>query len=341
MFGGMSCAAHFVKQVDPTTLPVAFAQVREDPRLDIALARQVEARTAFLIASGGCTLAALTALTGIQRFAALDANPAQVALARLKVAALDLARSDRRALFGYAPPHHSQWRGTTARYLIPAEQVASIGPTRVTDSMGFDFVGRYEWLFFMLEQLLPPSTRSNDDLAVAFAKVFHPSRLERLFGAAATQNTRQPFADHFLYQTSQYLNALKPEVGFLNRFLTPSRHPVPTPLWFTAPRPNRIAPIDWIVGPAARHLALAPNEYDLVHLSNILDWLDTAEAAALLGHASRAVRPGGAVIVRQLNSRLDIPALCDGLNWERLEGRSLMARDSSFFYSAVHIGHKR
>ena len=84
-----------------------------------------------------------------------------------------------------------------------------------------------------------------------------------------------------------------------------------------------------------------PRTYDLVHLSNILDWLSPEDARQTLAAAGAALRPGGRVIVRQLNSSLDIPALGDGLQWDRTLGAKLLKQDRSFFYRAILVGEVR
>ena len=48
-------------------------------------------------------------------------------------------------------------------------------------------------------------------------------------------------------------------------------------------------------------------KYDLIHLSNILDWLSESEATEVLNLAKSALAKDGKIIVRQLNSSLDIP----------------------------------
>jgi S-adenosylmethionine-diacylglycerol 3-amino-3-carboxypropyl transferase len=77
---------------------------------------------------------------------------------------------------------------------------------------------------------------------------------------------------------------------------------------------------------------------DLVHLSNILDWLSVEDATATLHAAFRALKPGGRVVLRQLNSTLDIPKLESGLVWDGELGASLQRRDRSFFYPCIHVG---
>jgi len=82
-------------------------------------------------------------------------------------------------------------------------------------------------------------------------------------------------------------------------------------------------------------------EFDLVHLSNILDWLDPDEARETLESAYSALRARGWVIVRQLNSSFDIPGLCARFDWDRDAGAMPPARDRSFFYRAVCVGRRR
>lgn len=77
---------------------------------------------------------------------------------------------------------------------------------------------------------------------------------------------------------------------------------------------------------------------DLVHLSNVLDWLSAEQACELLQAACRALKVGGRVIVRQLNSSLNIPELPASLSWDLAAGAALEARDRSFFYPQLHLG---
>ncbi|HBP18649.1 MAG TPA: hypothetical protein DEA08_12795, partial [Planctomycetes bacterium] len=71
-------------------LPLAFALVREDPLQDQALVRQLAAErgsglAVLQIASGGCTAALLAREPAVAQLHLVDANPAQLALNRLKL----------------------------------------------------------------------------------------------------------------------------------------------------------------------------------------------------------------------------------------------------------------
>jgi S-adenosylmethionine-diacylglycerol 3-amino-3-carboxypropyl transferase len=76
---------------------------------------------------------------------------------------------------------------------------------------------------------------------------------------------------------------------------------------------------------------------DFLHLSNIIDWLSPEEAHETLAAACRALRSGGRLIIRQLNSSLDIPSLYPGLAWDAEHGRRLQLTDRSFFYPEIHL----
>jgi S-adenosylmethionine-diacylglycerol 3-amino-3-carboxypropyl transferase len=83
---------------------------------------------------------------------------------------------------------------------------------------------------------------------------------------------------------------------------------------------------------------LPPASADMVHISNILDWLSPALAAQTLEAAARVLKPGGKLIARQLNSSLDFDALTDAIDWDADWGRRMEPRDRSFFYPRIFIG---
>lgn len=66
--------------------PVAFAQVREDSRIDVSLAEEiVDNSCGIMVASGGCTAAHLAYTGKFKRLTLVDTNFAQLELARLKL----------------------------------------------------------------------------------------------------------------------------------------------------------------------------------------------------------------------------------------------------------------
>ena len=88
-----------------SSLPVAFAQVREDALLDREVVRSIGkgARVA-MVASGGCTAALLASMEGVGRLLVVDPNPAQLALTGLKLRLLESTGPEERlAVLGHAP----------------------------------------------------------------------------------------------------------------------------------------------------------------------------------------------------------------------------------------------
>jgi S-adenosylmethionine-diacylglycerol 3-amino-3-carboxypropyl transferase len=80
--------------VQAAELPLAFAQVQEDPTIDLICKTQANARVA-MFASGGCTAAALGVHDVTASITCIDLNPAQIALTRHKVALLNSEPGER------------------------------------------------------------------------------------------------------------------------------------------------------------------------------------------------------------------------------------------------------
>lgn len=312
--------------------PVGFAQVREDAELDLAMARRAGPRASVvMVASGGCTAAALAGSPHVARIHLVDPNPSQVALCRLKLRWLQSREiRERLELLGHEPMNSG------IRSRIVAAELESLGlPPRILGPLEFvgrfgpDFIGRYERVFEQLRRRL------------AFRETMSLPNLVALFGTAATANRRMPFSEHFRVQTRRALARWTvSENPYLSQMLRGRFDGARTP-WLCAPRRTVLPRISWAVEDMQSALHRAEREFDLVHLSNILDWCSPQEARTTLRLARRALRPGGRLIVRQLNSTLRIPELGEGIEWDRIAGREFRRRDRSFFYRKIHVGRKR
>ncbi|HEY7423431.1 MAG TPA: DUF3419 family protein [Gemmataceae bacterium] len=350
-------------------LPIAFAQVREDPLLDLWVVERIEQAAArvLLIASGGCTAAALAGSSWVAYLHLVDPNPAQIALTRWKLALLETAELDRRvAVLGHAPMSAAERAAELAEGLRALELPTDVlGPAELVAELGPDHAGRYERVFAQLRMELSPvaaeleallclrdpaeqarradpGTVLGRSLDEAFDRAMALPNLVRLFGEGATRNRREPFARHFARRTRHALATLlaadNPYLWQMlhGRFPDGVRYP-----WLSMPRPRRMPEVAWSTGVMAEALAQMPGAFDFVHLSNILDWLPPEEARVTLALAAAALRPGGWVLVRQLNSTVDIRASGDSFTWLLEPAAALHARDRSFFYHALHLGRKR
>lgn len=322
---------------DAAALPIAFAQVREDPLLDLeVVARLPEGVRALVIASGGCTAALLSCSPRIASLELVDPNPAQLVLTRLKLAALVDAPARRRACFGHAAMTTDERRAWLRVALdeIGAEPDA-LGPLDFVAQHGPDQAGRYERLFAALREAL-----AFDDLDTALDRIFALPNLVRLFGEAATANPREPFARHFAARIREaQARSDAPDNPWLSQLLRGEDPPGHAAPWLDA------VPIATPPGIRVRRafvddaLADADADFDFVHLSNALDWLAPQAATHTLALAAAALRPDGLVFVRQLNSTLDVRALGPAFEW--LPTDELLARDRSFFYRELHLGRRR
>jgi S-adenosylmethionine-diacylglycerol 3-amino-3-carboxypropyl transferase len=163
--------------------------------------------------------------------------------------------------------------------------------------------------------------------------------LVALFGKEATQNPRQPFHRHFAERVRRGMAEHSPASNpFLWQMLAGKFPPGVCYDWQSCEAPVASS-ARFVHGRMSDALAALPERsVDLVHLSNILDWLSVSDATECLLRAARVLRPGGMVILRQLNSTLVIPELSSGLRWDEALGAALHAQDRSFFYHAIHVG---
>lgn len=350
-------------------MPVAFAQVREDPVIDRWVVEQCARDHAALevvqIASGGCTAAVLATLPPVARLHLVDPNPAQIALARLKLRLLTHADPPARAaILGHAVMDAGERAAVLGRMFAALGLTPDcVGPLATVAQLGPDHAGRYELVFAALRrQLAPvasavesllkledpreqarrvaPETELGQALDDAFAEAMALEKLVKLFGAGATGNAIQPFHRHFAERLRQVLATLpaatNPWLWQLLRGGHPPAHPLP---WLAQPRHERLAECTFTNATMDAALAGVTGTFHLVHLSNILDWLSMADATHTLDLAYRALRPGGWVVIRQLNSSLDIPALGADFAWSP-SAEILHQQDRSFFYRTLHLGRK-
>jgi S-adenosylmethionine-diacylglycerol 3-amino-3-carboxypropyl transferase len=354
--------------IDTVPRPIAFAQVREDSLLDRWVVEQLGGSVdVFMVASGGCTAAALAAMPQVARIHLVDPNPAQISLSRLKLRLLETAEpNERLALLGHSAMSSAERRSRIARELDVLNLSANVfGPIDMVAETGPDHVGRYEVLFSKVRhalveqaneltallQLRDPAEQSRRVAAAtnfgraldnAFDSVLALPNLVGLFGDAATRNRCEPFSRHFARRTRHVFGtqpaAENPYLWQMLRGCFPEDCAYP---WLAAARPTRMPTVTWSITDMAEALKQEKESADFVHLSNILDWLSREEARTLLDLTWQALRPGGCAFIRQLNSNLDIRSLGAGFEWQDEAAETLHNRDRSFFYRKLHLGRKR
>jgi len=352
---------------EAASLPLAFAQVREDPQIDLHLVRQLPPHsTVVMIASGGET-AIMLGREPLGTLHLVDMNPAQLALTRLKWELAGEAPEWSCALLGHTAMSPEQRVDELAKRLDRLDLDPTVlGPLEFVSRVGADHAGRYERTFAALraalqtdqnrwrvllasedkhwcERAVDPEEGGGRALDLAFEQVMSLPNLVQLFGTEATQNPRRSFATHFADRTRVALKRFAASSNpfmwqiFAGRFPEGHRYD-----WLQPDQGGetacRVTPT-YHRGRMNEVLdSLSTRSVDLVHLSNILDWLSPAQAEATLASVRRVLKPGGQVVIRQLNSTLEIPAIPSDFHWDLELGSRLEAIDRSFFYPGIFVG---
>lgn len=347
-----------------------FAQVREDPELEIRALRPGPADRVVVVGSGGCTALALLA-AGAGSVDAVDVNPAQNHLLELKLAAVRaLPRDEAVRFLGGWPAtadDRARWYDAVRRCLNPpAAAYWDARPAAIR--RGALEAGRTERYLraaaSLLRALVHPHRRVRRLLACRtvaeqrafFAREWNNRRWRALFallgGRAALQRVYRPdffrhagdarFADHFRGRLEHTLTALPVgENYFLHQLLT-GHYPVDR-----AGLPRYLAAAPAVVAAADRlrivdggyttYLSTLPGRsVDAFALSNICEWMPPADVDALFAEVHRTARPGARVVLRNFVGWTEVPERWRGVVVEdRAAGESLMATDRSLFQRRI------
>ena len=314
--------------------PLQFAVVREDPLVVVDVLRRRPARRALLVASGGCTALTLQAVFPDLELSLVDPNPAQLDHVRAKVEALELSDAKRKARFNVEDD----------------------------DPRGLSECGNFESLFRGLREFLcdlvvdanemqrlfeepgaiadaPALLFDHPCWPVAFETFFSDRLLETMFGPDATQHAeRGSYPAYFRRAFERGLarddaadNPFLHHV-LLGRYLDRERS---LPHFLT--RPAAEHRFELVEGRLDDTVDLA--DFDLVDLSNVLDWMKPDDVRDLFRKVGTEMRPGSTIIWRQLNNDRVLEGELRGpFTFDPARQDDLLRRDRSLFYSSVHVG---
>jgi S-adenosylmethionine-diacylglycerol 3-amino-3-carboxypropyl transferase len=333
--------------------PILFSQVREDPQVDLSVIKPIvnPKIRVLMIASGGCTLGVLAKHPRIAAIDAIDANPAQIDLCKLKLFLLNTAPKTRAEVLGHLPLANRQETLTQicASLDIHPENLGSLAELGL---YGPDYVGRYEWLFRSfskkfketeLGQKLPFTNSLAEQKALLqqdltevralFDTIFCLDSLIELFGPNAVQNRKTSYADHFY---SRFIWTVSHQLIHANPFFTQFAYLRYPTNWQTDSLSLPTCPVRLYPSFMLQYLSSQePATYDYIHLSNILDWEAPDSIDQILHQSARVLRKGGKLCIRQLNSTVEIKNTAS-LSFTRYDS----AQDLSFFYPNIYVGTK-
>lgn len=341
--------------------PIGFAQVREDPLLDVEVIEHLNRpqTKVLMIASGGCTAALLATHPLVNELTVVDPNLSQLGLTQLKLHLLEhCSIEERLSILGHQKMPVQDRRAWIAHQLnllgLPAD---TLGDLDTVAESGLDYSGRYEYLFLQLQHEIRHFEHEINDILThsestvsehlkeclyeSFRKVMSLDNLVALYGEGATQNPAIPFWEHFFLQTMNALNCpLAKNNPFLSQLLLGRFSQQPYE-WLTKPKQAITQNIRFLNHTLSDTLDKANDFFDFIHLSNALDWLNPQEAKAMLRSVANKLNSGGMLILRQLNSTLDIPSLGNNqIEWQVRDGEDYRNQDRSFFYKRLLLGKK-
>jgi len=317
---------------------VQFAVVREDPMIEAELVRLTKAKHVLLIASGGCTALTLQALFPDLLMTLVDFNSAQLDRVREKMCAVhteDDAIRCQKLNIGTSNPNGLNQCGNFESLF------------RCLREFIFDLVAdetEVRSLFEEKDQLANVSELffSNKYWHVVFELFFSDELLNTMFGPEATQHAES--GSYPRYFQSLFEKGLSTPQAFNNYFL----HHVFLGYYLSRPE---CLPYYLLSPPTGYHFQMIEGtlndvselqHYDIISLSNIMDWMPLFEIASLIKHLQTGMRSGAIVLYRQLNNNTDLSTYFgDSFVFDQTLGVRLLAAERSLFYSNVHVAKRR
>jgi len=343
-----------------------FAQVREDPLLEIEALGAGPDDTVVVVSSGGCTALSLLA-AGAGRVVAVDLNTAQNDLVELKAAAVARLPAGEAGAFLGGSDATGPDRWTTYGRLRPS---LSDGAARYWDGrraaiergvIGSGVTERFLGVIVgVIRTAIQPPSRirrllacgSLDDQRALYRGEWDTRRWRLLFtlllNRAVFRHTYHPaffenvdnpsFADHFRRLAEHALTEV-PVAGnyFLHQMLTgayPADVPGGLPPYLAWDGAAALASDDRLLlvdGSYLDYLETCPDASIAgFSLSNICEWLGPADVDRLMGEIARTAAPGARLAFRNFVGWTEVPERwLDVIVEDRPAGERLIAADRS------------
>ncbi len=317
----------------PAPAPVAYAVIREDPRLEGDLVLRLGAKRLLCVASGGCVALSLSSRFPSLGVVAFDTDERQLEHMEAKAAA-------------------SMRRDLTA---LNVESAASTGLNQC---------GELERVFRLLRAFFEECIAPHADLFAFFTRSKSLSELDGMVREWTTSRYWLPafhacFSDVLLrstlggapaafadvggqpeYFARAFARGLRrdgaPENPFLQHVFLGGYRKECAPHYIRNPTPYRV---EMIKG----SLDHVPDleSFDVVSLSNLLDVVSEAELVRFADLLRQKLRPGAALLMRQLNSSRRLrPYFEPDFVFDDVIGGRYYRRERSLFYNRIEVGFR-
>jgi S-adenosylmethionine-diacylglycerol 3-amino-3-carboxypropyl transferase len=286
--------------------PIYFAQVREDPMVELNAIKELiplgKPLSICLIASAGDTLCSILAHPSkaeIHNIDVVDISPDQLFLTKLKLALI------------------LNYDGETVRQFLLADKMDREDFDQILYEMYCNKTIDAETYKYWIKNfhLLIKGVNQSGRFELLFKEAMHSrnfdyffshENLTKIFGENATgYSMNKPFPEHFkgIYKTYVKLYDNSNDNYFFRQFVHDT-YASDLPIYLKSDEPIKNDTfINYHQKSMLDHLAMASkNSYDIIHLSNITDWLNPHKFCDLLNQVGYALKKGGKVILRRLNS---------------------------------------
>ena len=355
--------------------PLVFAQVREDPRVEMQALAPALRGSIVIVSSAGCTALSLLA-AGAREVVAVDVSRAQNHLVELKCAAIRALDASVAVGFLGGQPMPALRRRRLYSVLVPmlTDEARRYweGEQRAIEN-GVLRAGRSERFIALVGAVAARAVVRGDGVSAllgaesldvqreifaqcwagwrwralfalllnrwSFSRAYHPSFFEHV------QNPS--FAQHFRGLAERTLTELPTRDNyFLHEMLTrryPVREPDGVPPYLTTHGVVRAADaaqkLSLVDGSMTEYLrSCGPRSIDGFALSNVGEWLDDSGIGALFGEVARTAKVGARVVFRNFVGWTDVPERWRGVIVERRGyGDRLIARDRSLVQRRVVV----
>jgi S-adenosylmethionine-diacylglycerol 3-amino-3-carboxypropyl transferase len=328
-----------------------FAQVREDPVLEIEALEPAPAKTIVVVGSGGCTALSLLA-AGAGRVVAVDLNRVQNHLTELKAVAIGGAGA--MGFLGGAPMpdrlHH--YRSIASLLSDEARAYWDAHPKQLERGVlgagvTEKFIGGV--MTVMRTLIHPPSRirrllacRTLDEQRELFRREWDSRRWRALFtvllNRAVFRKTYHPaffahvdnpsFADHFRRLADHTLTEIPMATNYFLQHMLTGTYGGARPPYLETAGAGHLTIVD---GSYTEYLRTLPDEsVDGFAISNILEWFTPEQADDLFAEVVRTAVPGAGFVFRNFVGWNEVPERWrDVVVEDRPRGDEMIKRDRS------------
>lgn len=315
--------------------PIQFAVVREDSQIEESLIREQNIQKVLMICSGGCTALHLLSKFPQISLTLLDPNESQINLVQQKIALL-CSNQNREQIFNQFNVENSDSNGLNqcGNFESLFRNLRFFINEMIADNASWEGFFQGNALTGFLEQVF-----QNPYWKAAFEIFFSDIHLTTMFGPEAVQHAMpksypiyfRKLFERGLSEKNSTDNYFLHHV-FLGKYL---KHSTPAYLKHSFKQPS----IKYIHGFFKDVSSL--KLYQMINLSNILDWMSQEEAQKLMLRIKQEAPLGCLILWRQLNNETDYKKhLAPEFEFSSVREQQALRSDTSLFYSKICIGQK-